>query len=177
MGKEKLNDVVDPARVMKNRDILSENRHEVERNAIPQSFPEIRSTGNGNEHGVGTTADGPRDTNYGKKTHVDFTTKDNSVKCSAKVADQTNNFVYINDVESSSCSSDIRYEKLNKLDENPQYDEIFPPNMQDIFNELSDSAENMLEFSRLEMETRSEPGAGYTDDDYDEDTSGYLKLH
>ena len=51
-------------------------------------------------------------------------------------------------VDNSPGSSDIHYEKLNKSDENPQYAELFPPNMQDILDEMPDSAENILEFSR-----------------------------
>ena len=55
------------------------------------------------------------------------------------------------------CSSDRHYEKLNKLDDSPQYAEIFPPNMQNILKEIGlISAKNILEFSRMEMERRSE---------------------
>ena len=38
------------------------------------------------------------------------------------------------------------YEKLNKLDENAQYSELFPPNMLDSLKEMSDSAENILKW-------------------------------
>ena len=55
-----------------------------------------------------------------------------------------------------------------------QYAELFPPNMLDIIDELPDSAENILEFSRVEMETRSEPDGGYTGDSYDDDISDYM---
>ena len=79
----------------------------------------------------------------------------------------------IDDLENSPGCSDTHYEKLNKLDENPQYAELFPPNMQDILDEMPDSAENILEFSRTEME-RSEPDDGYTGDSYDDEISGYL---
>ena len=80
----------------------------------------------------------------------------------------------IHDLENSPGSSDTHYEKLNKSDENPQYAEIFPPNMQHILDEMPDSAENILEFSRAEMERRSEEDDDYTADDYDDDTSEYL---
>ena len=76
-------------------------------------------------------------------------------------------------VDNSPGSSDTHYEKLNKSNENPQYAELFPPNMQDILDEMPDSAENILEFSRAEME-RSEPDDGYTGDSYDDEISGYL---
>ena len=45
--------------------------------------------------------------------------------------------------------------------------------MQDILKELPDSAENILELSRVEME-RSGPDGDYTGDSYDDDISDYL---
>ena len=70
-------------------------------------------------------------------------------------------------------SSGTHYEKLKKLDPNPPYAELFPPNMQDILKEMPDSAENILKFSRAETE-RSEADDDYTGYGYDDDISGYL---
>ena len=81
----------------------------------------------------------------------------------------------INDAESSSGSTDNHYAKLNTSVENPQYTELFPPNMQVILHEMSDSAENILESSRVQIEIKSDTDS--TNNDYDDDTSGYLKLH
>ena len=103
----------------------------------------------------------------------DLTKTDDPEKYSVSVVNNNGTVNEAEHVVNSPGSSDTHYEKLNKSDENPQYDELFPPNMQDILNELSDSAENILKFSRAQME-RSEPDDCYTGDDYDDDTSEYL---
>ena len=80
----------------------------------------------------------------------------------------------VSDLGNSLGSSDAHYEKLKKLDQNPPNAELFPPNMQDIFKELPNSADNILNFSRAEMERRSERDDDYTGGGYDDDISGYL---
>ena len=100
----------------------------------------------------------------------DQNTKD-QVQSTVSVTDDVDGEV--NEEGNSLCSSGAHYEKLNKSDQNPPYAELFPPNMLDILKEMSDSAENILNYSRAEME-RSEPDDDYTGDGYDDDISGYL---
>ena len=121
------------------------------------------------------TLDQPNDKYNTKKSELNVTVNADPEDfgiLKIKDTDDVNESEEIRDM--GKCSSNRHYEKLNTSDENPQYAELFPPNMQDILSELSDSAENILEFSRAEMEIRSEPDGGYTADDYDNDTSEYL---
>ena len=79
-----------------------------------------------------------------------------------------------NGVINSFGSTGTHYEMLNKLDQNPPYAELFPPNMLDILKEMPDSAENILNFSRNELKRGSEPDNDYKGDGYDDDVSEYL---
>ena len=122
------------------------------------------------------TLDQPDDKYNIKKGDLKFTMNEDPGKSSVSVVNNNgtdNEAEEIHDMNNSPGSSDTHYEKLKMSDENHQYAELFPPNMQDILKELSDSAENILEFSRAEMD-RSGPEDGYTGDDYDDDTSEYL---
>ena len=121
----------------------------------PQYFPEYPSTEK-KANGVRTKEihDEAYYTSNRRKTFRNFTMEKNTAKSSVNVLNKTvftndiDKFEEINDGEISSGALDTHYEKLNKSDENPQYAEIFPPNMQDILNELPDSAENILTFSK-----------------------------
>ena len=122
------------------------------------------------------TLDQPDDKYNIKKGALKFTINEDPGKSSVSVVNNNgtdNEAEEIHDMNNSPGSSDTHYEKLNKSDENPQYAELFPPHMQDILKEMPDSAENILEFSRTEME-RSKPDDGYSGDSYDDDISGYL---
>ena len=123
------------------------------------------------------TLDQPNDNYNTKKSDLNVTVNVDQEEfgisvVKIKATDDMDESEEVRDVDK--CSSDRHYEKLNKSDENPQYAELFPPNMQDILDEMPDSAENMLELSRVEMETRSEPDGGYTGDSYDDDISDYM---